>query len=70
MWDLEDNIILGGIRAMGIICVHLSTRLMHMIESRGHVMDTDRYYMRLHDFVYEQMENPNDLLNDSACTIS
>nr|XP_054753570.1 uncharacterized protein LOC129259298 [Lytechinus pictus] len=26
MWDLEDNIILGGIRAMGIICVHISTQ--------------------------------------------
>ena len=66
MWDLEDNIILGGIRAMGILCVHISTPLMHMIESRGHVMDTDRYYTRLHDFVYEQMEDPSDLLNDSA----
>ena len=67
MYDLEDNIILGGIRAMGIINSHITQPLMRMLDKNDiHVMDTSQYYTQLHDAVQKWMVNPQELLVDSA----
>ena len=65
--DFEDDIILAGMRAMGMICQHISTPLMKMVESNDiHVIDTDKYYTRLRDKVKDWMNDPSPILNDSA----
>lgn len=67
MYDLEDNIVIGGIRAMGIINSHLTLPLMRMLDEHEiSVIDTNKYYTRLHDCVRMWMINPHDLLNDTA----
>ena len=66
MWDLQDDIIIGGMRAMSIVGTHITKPLMKMVESECHVMDTATYYTKLDKFVTEQMEDPQQLLDDSA----
>ena len=61
MYDLEDNIILGGIRAMGIINSHITQPLMRMLDKNDiHVMTQANI---THSFM---MVNPQELLVDSA----
>ncbi|XP_033646385.1 uncharacterized protein LOC117305613 [Asterias rubens] len=64
--DLQDEIILAGMRAMGIISQHITTPLMQMVESNLHVLDTDKFYTRLHQKVQEWMIDPSPLVNDST----
>ncbi|XP_041481824.1 uncharacterized protein LOC121428993 [Lytechinus variegatus] len=64
--DFDDDIVVSGIRAMGIINQHISAPLMRMLESHSHVMDTDQHYTRLHDKVQEWMVDPSPLLTDSS----
>ncbi|XP_072040335.1 uncharacterized protein [Amphiura filiformis] len=64
--DLQDDIILAGMRAMGIICEHITTPLMQMIESDLHILDTDKFYTRLHQKVLDWMIDPSPLVNDST----
>ena len=64
--DFEDDIILAGIRAMGIIGQHVTGPLMRMVESKLHIMDTDKLYTRLHQKVQEWIDDPTPLINDSC----
>ena len=64
--DLKDDVIVAGIRAMGIIGQHISLPVMKMVESDIHVMDTDVYYTRLHSKIGQWMNDPTPLLNDSC----
>ena len=64
--DFEDDIIIAGIRAMGIIGQHISSPLMKMVESDIHVLDTDKYYARLHKKINDWMMDPSPLVNDTA----
>ena len=64
--DLEDDIILAGMRAMGIISQHITTPLMQMVKSDIHILDTDSFYTRLHQKLQEWMMDPSPLINDST----
>ena len=67
MYDLQDKIVVGGIRAMGIINSHVTLPLMRMLDKHEiTVMDTSQYYCRLHDCVRTWMIAPEPLLDDSA----
>ena len=67
MYDLEDKIVVGGIRAMGIINSHITLPLMRMLDKHEiSVMDTANCYTRLHECVRTWMTNPQDLLDDTA----
>ena len=65
--DLEDKVIIGGIRAMGILNCHITQPLMRMLDKHDlHVMDTSKYYTHLHDCMSMWMKDPQQLLNDTA----
>ena len=57
--DFQDDTVVAGIRAMGLICHHISTPLMKMVESDIHFMDTDKFYTRLRNGVKEWMIDPS-----------
>ena len=66
-YDLADNIVIGGVRAMCIINSNITLPVMSMIDNPSiSVMDTDKYYTKLHDCVRTWMTNPHDLLNNTA----
>ena len=62
MYDLTDNVVLSGIRAMGLLEKQVTTPLMDMLDSSIHVMDTSQYYTRVYDKVKEWMIDPTQLL--------
>ena len=64
--DFQDDIVVAGIRAMGLICHHITTPLMKMVESDMHIMDTDKFYTRLRNKVEEWMIDPSPVVNDST----
>ena len=66
-FDLQDKIILSGIRAMGIIYTHITLPLMNMLGSDNiTIMETDKYYTKLCDSIATWMRNPKELLEDTA----
>ena len=62
-WDMEEDIILAGIRAMGMIERQLTSPLMQMLDSNIHIMDTSSYYTRLFEKVKQMMIDPTEILH-------
>lgn len=64
---MQGKIVVGGIRALGIINSHITLPLMCMLdEHESSVMDTDKYYTCLTENVRKWMTDPKDLLDDTA----
>ena len=68
-YDLQDPIIIGGIRAMGIMNAHITLPLMRMLDDPNiSISATSAYYTKLHTCTSVQawMNDPQPLLDNSA----
>ena len=63
VWDLQEDIILTGKRAMGLLEQKVTTPPMQMLESPLHVANTSSYYTRTHERIKQFMVDPTELLH-------
>ena len=63
LWDIEDNVIIGGMRAMGLLERQLTSPIMQMLDSSIHVMDTSAYYQRAFDKIKQIMVDPTEVMH-------
>ena len=63
VWDLQEDVIIAGIRAMGILERQVTTPLMQMLDSSLHVVDTSSYYTRTHEKIKQFMVDPTEILH-------
>ena len=66
-YDLQDPIIVGGVRAMGIINCHITQPITRMLDDNAIlVTQTSSYYSHLHESVSAWMVDPQPLMDNSA----